>query len=454
MRTLIVGAGVVGTNLAEELSSAGHVVSLVDRSQKIVDQLNERMDILAVQGHGCNPDVLRKAGIEDAQLVLAVTNIDEVNVVICMLARHFGVQHKIARLRHARYAGPDGPLDPADLGIDTIIQPEEIIITEVMNILKIPGSTEVASFAEGQVLLVTFDVEADAPVAGKRLRDLREAAAMASFLVVAIFRNETSLVPRGDDIIEAGDHIAVMVHADMLPIMLPMIQPRVRRVERIVIYGGNMLGRSLAARLEREFDHVAMIVPDAEQAERAATRLRDTLVLHGSATDPAVLREALHDNCDYFMAVSKDDELNMLSALMARRHHARRVIVLAQNPDYLPLLKSVGMDVVINPRLATAGEIIKFIRQGQIHVVTRLKESEAEAIELEAVKQAPITRKPLKEQNLPSGSIIGAVMRDGEMMIPDGNCWIRAGETVIVFALPEAIPRIERLFDKRRRFSR
>lgn len=453
MRIVIVGAGVVGTHLAEDLSSAGHVVSIVDRSPKLVAELNERMDVLAIQGHGCSPPVLKQAGIEQAEMVLAVTNIDEVNVVICMLAQRYGVQHKIARLRNARYAGPEGPLKPRDLGIDTIIQPEDIIITEVMSILKIPGSTEVASFAGGKVLMVTFDVDEVAPVAGKRLRDLREAAMMASFLVVAIFRHETSLIPRGEDVIQPGDHIAVMVHADTLPLLLPLMQARVRPVERIVIFGGNLLARNLAAKLIAQFPNVTMIVPEADAAERAAAEVRDALVLQGSATDPDVLREAQTENCDYFMAVSKDDELNMLAALMARRHQARRVVVLAQNPDYLPVLKSIGMDVVINPRLATAGEILRYIRQGQIHTVTRLKESEAEAIELEAVPDAPITRKPLKELEIPSGSIIGAVLRDGDMLIPDGSCQIKAGEAVVVFALPEAIPRIERLFAKRKLLS-
>lgn len=452
MRIVIVGAGVVGSNLAEDLSLSGNVVSIIDSNPHLVCQLNERMDVLAIAGHGCSPPVLRQAGIEDAEMVLAVTNTDEVNIVICMLAERFGVKHKIARLRNADYVGTHAPLTPLDLGIDTIINPEDIIASELLSILKIPGSTDVAVFAEGKVLLVTFDVEADAPVAGKRLRDLREAAAMDAFLVVAIFRGETALVPRGDDVIEPGDHIAVMVHADTLSLLLPIVHPRGKPVQRVVIYGAELLSRKLAAALQGELDQVVLIEPDVVRAEAVAAELQDTLVLHGSATDPEVLREADVGHCDYFMALSKDDELNLLASLMARRLQARRVVVMTQNPDYMPVLKSIGMDVVINPRLATAGEILRYIRQGQIHTVTRLKESEAEAIELEAEPNATITKRPLKQQDVPNGSIIGAVMRDDEMVIPDGNFQIRPGETVIVFALPEAVPKIERLFTKRRLF--
>jgi len=206
----------------------------------------------------------------------------------------------------------------------------------------------------------------------------------------------------------------------------------------------------LAKTLQEEIEHLAIIEPDRARAIALAAELDQTLVLRGEATDPEILHEADMNRCDCFMALSKDDESNLLAALMARQHHAKRVVVMTQNPDYMPVLRSIGMDIALNPRLATVGEILQYIRLGQIHTVTRLKESEAEAIELEAERDAPITKKPLMKLDIPNGSIIGAVMRDDEMVIPDGSFQIRAAETVIIFALPEAVPRIERLFARRR----
>lgn len=448
MNILIVGAGVVGSNLAEELSLAGHNVAVVDRDPALVRKLSERMDVLAVCGNAGQPSVLRKAGIDDAEMVIAVTNIDEVNLVICMLARTFGVKHKIARIRNEEYAGPYGTLEPAELGIDSIINPESLITSTLLKILEIPGSNDVAVFGDGQVLLVSFDIAEDAPLAGRRLAELREASKMDSFLVVAIFRGESPLIPKGDDEILAGDDIAVLVNADTLPLVLPLVQRHAEPADRVVIYGANMIGQSLAQSLEQRIARVVLIEPTAERAQAAAMQLKGVLVLEGAATEPEILSEADVAHADWFMALSDDDESNLLSALMARRHGAKQVAVLSQEPDYLPVLRSIGMDVVVNPRLVTVGEILRYIRKGPVHTVTRLRESEAEVMELEAMGGSKVVTKPLKHLAFPVGSIVGAVVRQGEVFIPDGNFQIQQGDSVVVFAMPEAIKKIEKLFSK------
>jgi trk system potassium uptake protein TrkA len=454
MRILIVGAGVVGSNLASELSAAGHVVSVVDDDTTLVHELNERLDVLAIQGNGAQPSVLRKAGIEDSQMVIAVTNIDEVNLVICMLAARFGVQHKIARIRNEEYAGPNATLKPSELGIDTIINPEYILTGKLLRILDTPGATDCALFAEGHVQLVTFDINEESPIAGVKLKDVRAMAKAYSFLVAAIFRGDESLVPRGDDEIRAGDHIAVIANADTVQLILPLMQKQVQRVERVVIYGADMVGRNVAQMLQDRLERVVLIEPRTREAQRAATSLLGTLVLNGKATDPDVLREADLEHCDYFLALSDNDQDNLLAALVARHAGARHTALIARDPHFMPVLSSIGMEVVLNPRLATVGAILTHIRRGQIHVVTRIKESEAEVIELEADKGSKITKRPLKELDLPDGALVVAALRDDEMQIPDGNFQVRPGETVLVFALPQAIEKIERLFAKRRLFAR
>jgi trk system potassium uptake protein TrkA len=450
MKILIVGAGVVGSNLAEELSVAGHNVSIVDRDPAVLRRIADRMDVLTVTGNAGKPSVLKRAGIEDAEMVIAVTNIDEVNLVICMLASKFEVRHKIARIRNEEYAGRYRTLEPAELGIDHIINPESVITTTLTRILEIPGSSDVAVFGDGQVLLIGFDIDADAPVAGKRLAELREASQMDSFLVAAIFRDEVPLIPMGDDQILAGDHIAVLVNADTLPLVLPLIQQRVQPVQRVVIYGANLIGLSLAAALETKLDKVVLIEPSEQLAQEAAKDLKQTLVLQGEATDPELMREADVASCDFFMAMSDDDQSNLLSALIARRHDARRVAVLAQDPAFLPVLRSIGMDVVVNPRLVTVGEILQYIRKGPVHAATRLKESGAEVMELEAMAGSRVVKAPLKELTFPNGAIIGAVLREGEVTIPDGNFQIQPGDSVVLFALPQAIKQTMKLFSKSR----
>jgi len=450
MNILIVGAGVVGSNLAEDLSMAGHQVSIVDRDQAVMRRCSERMDVLAITGDGGSPSVLKRAGIADAEMVIAVTSVDEVNLVICLLANQFGVKHKIARIRNEEYSGPDAAFDARTIGIDSIISPEGVIVEELLNVLEIPGSSDVATFADGKVLLITFVVGEDAPLAGKRLMDLREAASMAAFLVVALIRNEQTIIPKGDDTIEAGDHIAVMVNADTLPLFLPLIQRRVQPAKRVIISGADLVGLRLARELEKRIDKVVLVERDAQKAEEAARALPETLVLHGEATEPELLREADAERCDFFMALSRDDDYNLLSSLMARRQKVARVACLSISPSYVPVLTSIGLDVVVNPRLVTVGEILRYVRQGPVHTVTRLKESEAEVLEMEVVNKSRAISRPLKELAFPAGAILSAVMRDGEMHIPGGDFQLIAGDVVIVFALPHAIPKIEKFFAKRR----
>ena len=455
MRIVIVGAGVVGSNLAAELSLAGHVVSVVDDDPRLVRELNERLDVLAILGNGASPSILRRAGIEDAEMVVAVTNIDEVNLVICMLADRFNVKYKIARIRNEEYSGPKATLKPGSLGIDKIINPEHILGSKLLQLIETPGATDFANFAHGQVHLVTFVVREDSPVAGKKLKELRSLAPNATFLVVAIFRGEhEAIVPRGDDEIRPGDHIAVIMQKDSLPKVLPLMQREVRPNERVVIFGADTVGMAVARCLQEKLERVVLIEPDPLRAEEAATELLDTLVLGGNATDPDILREADLEHCDFFMAVSKDDEANLLAALMARRAHVRTIAVMAQDPNYVPILASIDMDIVVNPRLSTVGAIVTFIRRGEVHMVTRIKESEAEVIELEAAKGSKVTKKPLRELDLPDGSLIVAALRNDKMVIPDGNFQIAESETILVFALPHAIEKIERLFVRRRLLGR
>ncbi len=452
MRILIVGGGVVGFNLAEELSLEGHDVSIVDNDHARIKKISERLDVMSVLGNGCRASILKKAGIEDARMVIAVTNIDEINIVVCILANKFGVKRKVARIRNEEFTGESQIVDPGEFFIDQAINPEQVIVEFIIDIIKTPGAMNVAEFADGEILLRGFDVPPDAPIVGRRLEELKEVYEMDSFLITAVSRKDSIIIPKGDYMIMPEDNIYILVAKDTLPLILPMLNKKVNEIQRVVIYGATLTGCSLAAELETMVRDVTIIEPSANRAEAAASMLSKTMVLHGEGTDIDLLKEANIDDADFFMALSGDDESNLLAALLGKKHGAKKVIIITNEPDYLPILDSIDMDIVINPRLITVGAILQYVRKGRIRSVVKLREGEAEVIELDTLPGSKVIDRKLREINFPDGSIVGAIIRNGEMIIPNGSSSIRAGESVVVFALPSAISKIEKLFGKKKIF--
>jgi trk system potassium uptake protein TrkA len=452
MRILIVGAGVVGFQLANELSKEGHDISIIDSNPAKIKKINEKLDVLAFLGNGCQPSVLKKAGIETSEMVIAASSVDEINIIICTLANKFKVKKKIARIRNLEYTGCEKILNLKDLFVDTAINPDEIIIDFIGKIMETPGTMNVAEFAEGKIQLRGFDISKDAPIVGKKLSELSGLYSLDSFLITGISRNGEMLIPKGEDQVQIGDHLYVLVAEDLLPLILPMLTKHVDAIQKVVIYGANTVGINVAKILEEKFETVTLIEPNTEKAEFAASILNKTTVLYGEATDQDLLKDANIASADFFMALSDDDESNLLSSLLSKKQGAKKVVIITDEPDYLPILDSIEMDIVINPRLLTVGAILQYIRRGRIQSVVKLRENETEVIEMTPDPKSPVVGKKLSQIKFPPGSIIGAIIRNGEMIIPDGESIIEVGESVIVFALPQAIPKIEKLFGKRKLF--
>jgi len=446
MKILIVGAGAVGFNLARQLSKEGHDISVVERDIDLVKRITEKLDVSVVSGSASSPAILEEAGIKNADMVLAVTNSDEINMVVCMLSHSYGVKTKIARIRNPEFTDEQSILRQNEFHIDHIVNPEKITINSILNIIGTPGSIYVADFTTGDILLRGFNVPADAPIAGKKLSELREIESTDSFLIVAIQRNEEMLIPKGDTQLMPDDNIFVLVAKEALPYFLPMVNRRADEVEKVIIYGVNRASLELAKKLEEQKIGVTIIEPDKEKTQQAATVLDKTIVLQGSALDIDLLKEASIDIADFFVALSESEQSNILSALLAKRLGAKKAIVLTVDPAFVPIINSLGMDIVINPRLITVGSILQHIRRGHALSVVKFHNSEAEAMELVAEKDSKIVGKPLKEISFPQGSILGAIVREGVMQIPTGNTYINPGESVIVFALPNAIEKIQALF--------
>ncbi|OGQ85361.1 MAG: hypothetical protein A2289_01380 [Deltaproteobacteria bacterium RIFOXYA12_FULL_58_15] len=446
MQIVIVGAGVVGTALAEQLSHEGHQVSVIDRDRHKVRELSEKLDVLGVHGNAAMPSVLRRAGIQEAQMVIAVTDVDEVNVIVGMMAMRLGVEHRIVRIRNSEYLDENCIISPQELGIEHVINPEPAIVDALVRMIEIPGSVDVATLAGGQVLMLGFDIEEDSPAAGKTTAELREVSDLDSFLFIDIMRGDEVIVPKGNDRILPGDNVHILVAEGTVPFLLPIIHRQRRQTARVILLGASRIGVELAKAMEGRVERMVLIEPDPGLAEEAASVLKKTTVLQGEGTDLEVLEEASIGTCDLFCAVSDNDQRNMLAALLARKHGAKKEAVLVHQPEFVPVLDSLGVEIVINPRLVTVSEALMHVRRGLVHSVTRLAGSRGEILEIEAQPGSRVVGAPLKALNFPKNALVGAIVRDDIMQIPTGDTIIQPGERVVVYALQEAIAAIEKLF--------
>ena len=451
MRILIVGAGIVGYNLAQELSHEGHDIAIVDQDPERIRRITDTLDVMAVEGNACLPSVLMKAGIKSSEMLIAVTEKDEINLLSCFLASRFEVPKRFARLRNMEFTAKDSIFSPEEIFIDQAINPGQIIVETILKILETPGVVSVAEFADGEVLLREFDVPENAPIAGKTIEDIRNITQMDSFLIVAIVRDGELVIPKDQDILQAGDRFYTLIDKEFLPFLLPMLNRTMDQVEKIIIYGATSTSTQLALALEENMRDVCIIEPSREKAHRAANQLTRTVVQHGSGTDIDLFNEINMKDADFFLALSHDDENNILSALLAKKYGAKRALVITHDPEYLPILDSIGMDITINPRLITVSAILKHLRKGQVMSVFKLIE-DAEVMEIGVQEDSSIANKQIGKINFPKGAIIGALLRQGEMLLPNDEVTIEAGDSVILVALPGTIEKIEKLFGRKRSF--
>lgn len=450
MQIAIIGAGVVGQSLAEQLSQEGHRVSVVDRDRAKVRALLEKLDVLAVQGNAGMPSVLRRAGVHEAKMAIAVTDVDEVNLVVGMLAKRMGVDHTIVRLRNQEYVEDAGVLPLEELGIEQVINPDPAIVDTLVRTIQVPGTFHVATLSDGQLVILGVRVPEGSPAAGLTMADLRAIGSVEAFLVLDITRGEQVIVPRGDDRLAPGDTVHILASARTVELVPPILYGKPQIVDVVIIAGASRIGIQLGQVLGGQVERVVLIEPDPARAEEAAAALPKVTVLQGEPTDLDLLEEASLDRCDLFCAVTEDDQLNTMSALLARRHSDTYAAVLVRQPEYVPVLHSLGMQLVINPRLATVGEILRYVRRGHVQSVTRLAQGLAEILEMEAEEGSPAVKAALKDLKFPANALLGAIVHDGVMRIPTGESQIQPGDKVVVFSLPDAIGRIEKLFTRRR----
>ncbi len=448
MRIVIIGAGEVGFHLANIFSRENHRVVIVEPDKEKVKRAESSLDILAVEGSGSSAQTLVEAGVKEADLLIAVSAIDEINIVACMLAEKFGVPRTVARVRNEEYTNPNAVLKPEQLGIDLFINPELETAQEIVRLIRRAAATEIVEFAQGAIQLVGLRLDSDAPILSKKLREVSNDLTQLTFRTVAILRNGRTLIPTGEDYFYKGDQIFVVSKTESIPELLQICGKAEEKLEKIMILGGGKVGRFVARELEQDksFD-VRLIESSRWKSEYVAEQLSRTLVIRGDGTDVDLMAAEGLIDMDAFVAVTDDEETNIITSLLSKHLGVRRTITLTTKANYLPLMASIGLDTAVDKRIVTANAIARFVRRGDVVSAASLRGIGAEAIELVAHEGSKVVNKPLKQLHFPKGAIIGAVTRNGHVFVPVGDSVVEPGDKVVVFALPKAVANVEKMFE-------
>ena len=450
MKILILGAGQVGSSLAENLASEANDITIVDRNEQVLAQLRDRLDLRTITGRGSHPDVLRAAGAEDADMLVAVTDSDETNMVACQVAYTiFHTPTKIARVRAVEYLSYDKLFAPEALPIDFLISPEQILTEYIQRLIEHPGALQVLDFADGLVQLVGVKAYYGGPLVGHELRTLREHIPGVDMRVAAIYRRDRAIIPEGHTVIEPGDEVFfIAASRDIMKVMAEL-----RRLDkpyrRILIVGGGNIGKRVARALERRYQ-VKLIDHNLERTRALSNELDRTIVLHGDAADEELLLEENIDKTDVFCALTNDDEANILSAMLAKRLGARKVMSLINRASYVDLVESGDIDIAISPQQATIGSLLTHIRRGDVVKVYSLRRGAAEAIEAIAHgdrNTSKVVGRRIEELKLPPGTTIGAIVRGKDVIIAHHDTVIEPEDHVILFLVDKSrIREVEKLF--------
>ncbi|MBK1722784.1 Trk system potassium transporter TrkA [Thiocystis violacea] len=450
MKIIILGAGQVGTSVAANLVSEANDITVVDQDPDLLRELQDRFDLRTVMGHGAHPDVLLRAGAEDADMIIAVTNSDETNMVACQVAYTlFHTPTKIARVRAQSFLDQPKLFGTDALPIDVAISPEALVTDYIIRLIENPGTLQVLDFAGGRIRLVAVRAFHGGPLVGQELRTLHDHMPKVAARVAAIYRQDRAIQPEGNTIIQADDEVFFVAAPEHIRSVMGELRRLDKSYKRILIAGGGNIGTRLAKTLERNF-RVKIIERNLNRCKRVAEDLEKTIVLHGDAADQDLLLEENIENTDVFCAVTNDDEANIISAMLAKRLGARKVMALINRPSYVDLVQSGSIDIAISPQQATIGSLLKHVRRGDVVMVHSLRRGAAEAIEAIAhgdTMSSKVVGRSIGELKLPKGASIGALVRGNQVLIAHTETVIEAEDHVILFLQDKLrIQEVERLF--------
>ncbi len=450
MKIVILGAGQVGSTVAESLVSEANDITIVDIDSARLRNLQDRLDLRTVLGSAAHPSVLIEAGIEDCDLVIAVTQSDETNLVACKLAEQlFNVPTRIARIRATDYLVNERVLGEECFAVNLAICPEQVLTDYIVKLVHFPEALQVLEFAHGKVSLVAVRAFQGGPLVGHQLKDIRVHLPSVNTRIAAIFRGDSPIVPEGDTVVEAGDEVFCLASTRDIRHVMRELRRMDKPVQRIMIAGGGNIGLRLGAALERDYT-VKVIEYSKQRCEILSSRLNRALVLQGDVTDEALLEAENVDDMDMFIAVTNDDENNIMSALLAKRMGAKRVVALINRRSYVDLLQAGQIDIAISPAQATIGTLLAHVRRGHVTQVHSLRRGAAEALEAVVHGDRESCRcvgRRIDEIDLPKGATIAAIVRGDEVIMAHHDTMIQAEDHVIIFVTDKkTLPRVEKLF--------
>ncbi|GAA5315988.1 MAG: Trk system potassium transporter TrkA [Candidatus Pelagadaptatus aseana] len=454
MKIIILGAGQVGGTLAQNLANEANDITVVDHDEDRLAELRDRLDIGAVYGEACHPNVLIQAGVEDADMLIAVTNNDEMNMIACQVSYSlFRTPTKIARVRASAYLNQSRLFGTEAIPIDVLISPERLVSDYIFRLIEHPGALQVLDFADGLVQLVAVKAYYGGPLVGQELRYLREHMPSVDTRVAAIYRRDRAITPEGSTVIEADDEVFFIAAKSDIRAVMSELRRLETQYKRIIIAGGGNIGFRLASNLESRYS-VKLIEYSEQRSRYLSERLRRTIVLHGSASDQDLLLEENIEDTDVFLALTNDDEANVMSSMLAKRLGARKVMTLINNQAYVDLVQGGEIDIAISPSQTTIGSLLTHVRRGDIVQVHSLRRGAAEAIEVIAhgdQRTSKVVGKALDEIDLPHGATIGAIVREtekgNEVLIAHDDIVVETGDHLIVFLVDKKhTPDIEQLF--------
>jgi trk/ktr system potassium uptake protein len=444
LKIIIIGAGEVGYHISQKLSEENQDVILIDKDPEKTRRITENLDVQAILGSGTSPETLRASGIKEADMLVAATDSDEVNLFACLLAKNLNPYIlKVARVRSPEYLKEKELFSQDFLGVDRIINPVSAMVEQIRSLMMAPGASDVVDFEEGRVKLIGITVKADSPFVDRPLSSFR--GMEGKVLVGAIVRGDQVTIPRGADTIRANDLVYLVAKGDDVPYEFGFFREEEHKGGRVIIVGGGVTGSALAEALEQTKTNVKVIEKDPQKCTALSEKLKKTIVLHGDGTDKELLQEENIGGVDFMVAVTGDEENNVLMSLLAKGLGARKTITRINKLSYIPLVSAIGIDTVVSTRLSAVRAILRYIRKGRIISAVPLKGEHAEAIEAEALDTSDIVNIPLSQVKFPKGALVGAIVRGKEIIIPRGDSIIRPKDRLIILALQKVVPKLEKL---------
>ncbi|MCB0705064.1 MAG: Trk system potassium transporter TrkA [Saprospiraceae bacterium] len=445
MKIIIAGAGDIGFHLAELLAYENQDIILIDTNPDVLSYAATHLDVMTLRGDSSSIEVLETAEAGNADLVLAVTTSEKTNLITAILAKKMGARQTIARVTDSSYLREDQRETFKELGVDSLISPRQLAAREIRRLVDQCTFTDVFEFENGKLSLVGATLDAQSPLVNRRLDEIHQIEIDVALRPIAILRGHRTIIPRGGTVLLKNDHVYFITKKGDSDKLEHFLGKKKMTVKKIMIVGGTGLAYETAKQLEKDYQ-VTICDPDKERCKKLAEILENTLVIQGKAGNIDLLQEEGLSSMDAFIALTPNSETNIISSLTAKNHGVFKTIAQVENKEYVHISQNIGVDTLINIKLIAANNIFRFVRKGKIEAITSLNGVDAEVIEFVVHKTNQLTRKPLKDLHFPEKALIGGIIRGEESLLPDGDFQLQVDDKVIVFTLPEAISRVEKLF--------